>query len=215
MNCIILTANGNGSELLCNFLRKTKYFNHYRSLSTHPNSQKKDFEIMAPNRHVDPWHVLNTIKTKEFCKDYFKIKTSVLQGDKPFIIKIPIEHYEYYNSPDRSFIEENIPNPKYIWFKRENKAARAMSVYFKFSEQIRYEELLNTYFSLADEDWTNFLHDVDYLEIEYEDLVSSPTQMLNSCLDFLELPRTEIEINFSRDSQYYVKELDKLSIGML
>lgn len=251
MNCVILTAIRSGSTLLCNLLRDTQYLRKPNVISTHPSleRQRNSFEIMAPNPFVDPWNVMKVTKTKEFCMEYFEKKTGPLRQHDHInnLLKIPMEHYEYYclTSKDRLFIEEMIPNIKFIWLERQDILARTISAYFFFRSKIphimdqethkKYSEMqipfdmqgiMDVYHNhIKQSSWESFLNNVQYHKVEYENLVTNPMQELLKVLEFLELP-TDINrqtilssqswVKTERpESREYIEMLDRSLIGVL
>lgn len=236
MNCVILTAIRSGSTLLCNLLNQTGYFRYPQLVTTHPtmSRQLKSFEMLAPNPVLDPWLNKRGIKTKEACIEQLEIKTMTLRKQlvykheyRPAIIKIPMEHYQYYllTQSDKNIIEEFIPNARFIWLERKDMLARTISAYFFFKSKVAHinsqnihrkylesqipfyaDEVLDVYFNhLKGCDWGPFLEGAKYLKIDYEDLISDPMNELIRSLEFLGIESKSIDRRKILSNQSWVK----------
>lgn len=208
MNALMLTSIRSGSTYLYNMLKDTGAFSFPAVYNSSPllKDQYNYGEFFSPNHEHDPWDRLGVPKTRELCIQNLKMKAN--QPFKaPCLLKVLKEQYEYYmlTYDDRPLIESLFPAPKYIWLNRGDIYARTVSAYIFFvtktphlwnkgmknkydTQKVPFDAkgLLDVYYNhVKSGDWSAYLDGIDYLPVEYEDLVNKPEETLDRCLDYL------------------------------
>lgn len=229
MNVFLLTAMRSGSTYLVRMLKDTGFFHYPEPHVDHTSltPQRAINEYLAPNPYVDPWYdeegkEVPDVKNRETCINYLEFKAAFMRR-QPCLFKILMEQYRYYmlEDHDRPLVESIFPDLKYIWLERSDVLARVVSAYIFFKSNVDHihdQEGYNTYMSKAVEidekglldvyknhvkgcDWSTYLGGVDYLKLEYEDLVAQPEESLRKCLDHLGLGYSHLDLKAIVDRQ--------------
>jgi LPS sulfotransferase NodH len=219
MNVFLLSAIRSGSTYLINMLGDTGLFHYPEAHSGHKSlvPQRKIREFLAPNHHVDPWWLngRETPANRQESISYLRHKVSFMT-EQPCLFKILMEQYQYYllDHNDRSLMESLFPDLKYIWLERSDIIARTVSAYIFFRSKIDHIYDQKSYDAYMDEavhldkeglldvyknhvkrcDWAKYLNGVNYLKVDYDDLVARPQETLKECLDYLGLAYNHIDL---------------------
>jgi LPS sulfotransferase NodH len=145
--------------------------------------------------------------------EYFHWTSKFVLSKTPLCCKVIRRHFlSKYSDEDKTKIEAEVPNLKYIWLRRHNNYERAISLYFSLKNRLWrttkdskkeyfknisqnkyvfdtafarkcYAEVSSDYHN----NWSSYLKKDQYLEVDYEELIASPKEELKKIVNYMGL----------------------------
>lgn len=195
--CWILTHTRTGSTYLCYLLNNTKLFGN--------RQRSNPLDGYFFNTWGEYFHANVYAGIDEFVKN------------PPLKAKVHRHHFtRYFKDTDQEWIESLLPGLKYVLLRRKDVVAHTVSRYFSRETKTHHcssEEKLKTYqetvlplnyqrllFMYKQTrtcyvEWNNFLKNRNFLDLEYEDVISKPKETVLKVLDFLGMAYRPENIN--------------------